>query len=134
MVFWTWGRELEDSFDDANTQKLSRVITSDAQENSLRLPSSPLTQSDADHAPRDEISSAPIAKAEDSQMQEETKGSELYLRRPDASLLKLARIPVVAIFHRNDSAGRGVPHTFVSFLRQYPALPQVVVSIPQATS
>ena len=33
----------------------------------------------------------------------------------------------MAIFHRNDAANRGVPHSFVSFLQRYPALPEIVV-------
>ena len=41
---------------------------------------------------------------------------------------ELVRIPTCAIFHKF-AAGRGVPHSFVGFIRQWPALPQVVVSL-----
>ena len=41
---------------------------------------------------------------------------------------ELVRIPTCAIFHKFAS-GKGVPHSFVGFIRQWPALPQVVVSL-----
>lgn len=41
--------------------------------------------------------------------------------------LPLARLPTCAVFHKL-TAGRGVPHTFYGFLRQWPALPRVIVS------
>ena len=39
---------------------------------------------------------------------------------------ELVRISTCAIFHKY-TRGPGVPHTFVGFIRQWPALPQVVV-------
>jgi KUP system potassium uptake protein len=36
-------------------------------------------------------------------------------------------LPIMAVFHKS-TGGKGIPHTFVGFLRQYPALPRVVVS------
>ena len=42
---------------------------------------------------------------------------------------ELVRIPTCAVFHKF-AAGKGVPHSFVGFVRQWPALPQVVVSLP----
>ena len=41
---------------------------------------------------------------------------------------ELVRIPTCAVFHKFAS-GKGVPHSFVGFVRQWPALPQVVVSL-----
>ena len=41
---------------------------------------------------------------------------------------ELQRISTCAIFHKF-THGPGVPHTFVAFIRQWPALPRVVVSI-----
>ena len=41
---------------------------------------------------------------------------------------ELVRIPTCAIFHKFAS-GKGVPHSFVGFIRQWPALPHVVVSL-----
>jgi KUP system potassium uptake protein len=40
----------------------------------------------------------------------------------------LQRISTCAIFHKF-THGPGVPHTFVAFIRQWPALPRVVVSM-----
>lgn len=38
----------------------------------------------------------------------------------------LARIQTCAVFHKL-TVGRGVPHSFIGFLRQWPALPRVVI-------
>jgi len=39
---------------------------------------------------------------------------------------EIQRIPTFAIFHKL-TPGKGIPHTFVAFIRQWPALPRVVV-------
>ena len=52
--------------------------------------------------------------------------NDSILERPE-DRRELVRIPTCAIFHKF-AAGRGVPHSFVGFIRQWPALPQVVVS------
>ncbi|GJJ12901.1 hypothetical protein Clacol_007147 [Clathrus columnatus] len=39
---------------------------------------------------------------------------------------ELAVLPITAIFHKF-AGGQGIPHSFVGFLRQYPALPRVVI-------
>ena len=41
---------------------------------------------------------------------------------------ELVRIETCAVFHKL-TPGAGVPHSFVGFVRQYPALPRVVVSV-----
>ena len=46
----------------------------------------------------------------------------------DEDRRELVRIPTCAVFHKF-AAGKGVPHSFVGFIRQWPALPQVVVSL-----
>lgn len=46
----------------------------------------------------------------------------------DEDRRELVRIPTCAVFHKH-AAGKGVPHSFVGFIRQWPALPQVVVSL-----
>ena len=53
--------------------------------------------------------------------------NDSILERPE-DRRELVRIPTCAIFHKF-AAGRGVPHSFVGFIRQWPALPQVVVSL-----
>lgn len=44
--------------------------------------------------------------------------------------LELTRIPTCAIFHKL-SPGTGVPHAFYAFIRQLPAIPELVVSLPE---
>jgi KUP system potassium uptake protein len=46
----------------------------------------------------------------------------------DEDRRELVRIPTCAVFHKFAS-GKGVPHSFVGFIRQWPALPEVVVSL-----
>lgn len=57
--------------------------------------------------------------------------NSLYLVAEDDAhpRLPLVRLPTCAVFHKL-TAGRGVPHTFYGFLRQWPALPRVVVRFP----
>ena len=54
---------------------------------------------------------------------EHGQGNEVLEEKRD-----LQRISTCAIFHKF-TRGPGVPHTFVAFIRQWPALPRVVVSI-----
>ena len=42
--------------------------------------------------------------------------------------MDLVRIPTCAIFH-NRSSAQGIPHAFYGFLRQLPALPELIVSV-----
>ena len=130
MAFWTWGRELEESFDNANNQKLSRIIVNSTPSDPIKvaLPSSPMTGHVDEELELHTVLEGQSDPQEEEVDQELNDQSDLYLKKPDGDLLKLERIPVMAIFHRNDSAGKGVPHSFASFLQRYPALPQVVVS------
>lgn len=59
---------------------------------------------------------------------------KLYMRGEDDAhpRLPLPRLPTCAVFHKL-TGGKGVPHTFYAFLRQWPALPRVVVSLPCIT-
>lgn len=120
MVFWTWGRGLESAYDNANIQKLTRLIGKGPTPPKLLLPSSP----NPDLAPVPEIHDP------EEDVNENERDVQLFLHQSSGEHLKLERIPVLAVFHRNDAAGRGVPHAFVSFLQRYPALPQAVVSPP----
>lgn len=129
MAFWTWGRELEESFDNANNQKLSRIIVNSTPSDPIKvaLPSSPMTGHVDEELELHTVLEGQSDPQEEEVDQELNDQSDLYLKKPDGDLLKLERIPVMAIFHRNDSAGKGVPHSFASFLQRYPALPQVVI-------
>jgi KUP system potassium uptake protein len=130
MVFWSWARELEDSFDDSNAEKLSRIITRRALDEKARLRKPAVKETEGVSNDDLHLSHSVEADAED---ELSTEGSEhdippLYLRAATGESTVLTRIPVMAIFHRNDAANRGVPHSFVSFLQRYPALPEIVVS------
>jgi KUP system potassium uptake protein len=135
-------QELEDSFDQENKKKLTRVVFN---ENSGR-------DSHVDHTTLDKKitfeaeesrgrSHSPVFIAElskasassrrqlDSGLHQDELGA-LYVRRSESDqLLKVERIPSLAIVHKL-SEGKGVPHAFSVFVRQFPALPRVVVSHP----
>ena len=56
---------------------------------------------------------------------EDAKGGELDV--PEEERRPLVRVSSCAVFHKL-TPGSGVPHSFVGFVRQWPALPRVVVS------
>jgi len=138
MVFWSWGRGLEDNFDDAHHQRLTHLIVKDRsqEQTALRLPSSPvvkihklpLEESGSSHALH--TLTQKDAEPEDEMVKPVVhEDSDLYFQKDDGSLVPLARIPVMSIFHKNASTGQGVPHAFATFLQRYPALPDVVVCL-----
>ena len=63
-----------------------------------------------------------------SRVLEPTNDADDYAKEKLIEKRELIRISTCSIFHKY-SRGPGVPHTFVGFIRQWPALPQVVVSI-----
>jgi KUP system potassium uptake protein len=149
MIFWTWAKGLEDAFDGSNRRNLRQFISTEIQDSEKKNPTcaaSPSIRS-GDDAARDEagVSEMNVVTLED-QLKEEVS---LFLhrdtptsltRRTSAGLavdekkgekeekLVLVRLPTCAIFHKS-SAGKGAPHTFYGFLRQWPSVPRIVVSI-----
>ena len=144
MIFWTWAKGLEDEFDGSNRRNLRHFISTEVQisEKPTRA-ASPSARFD-DDAREDEggVSEMNIATLDD-QLREEVS---LYLHRDTPTgltqrggitiddkkkeeKLALARLPTCAIFHKL-SSGKGAPHTFYGFLRQWPSVPRVVVSMP----
>ncbi|KAI0072602.1 potassium transporter [Panus rudis PR-1116 ss-1] len=108
MVFWTWARGLEDTFDSTNRRSLRDIIVrKDANDNTTYyvLGDIPNGQDVLDYSP---------------------KKSSDEAGTPVSNLTALARIPTCAVFHQL-TPGKGVPHSFISFFRQWPALPRVVV-------
>ncbi|KAG6833454.1 hypothetical protein H0H87_006821 [Tephrocybe sp. NHM501043] len=95
-----WG--LEDKFDGANRQNLRHFI----QQSDKKI------------------------EVDDSELSSSDTNSALYYMSADAGALverkRLQRIPTCAIFHKM-SEGKGVPHTFIGLIRQWPALPRVVI-------
>ena len=134
MVFWTWAKGLEDKFDSDNRKNLRHFIVQGNDE-TIRLKS---REVDFDASADGEKGTAQVDPHEVAQ------GAALYYIAESASEMstdkmadpdeiveerrELVRINTCAIFHKL-TPGKGVPHSFVGFIRQWPALPRVVVSI-----
>lgn len=104
---------LEDAFDGANRKDVHRLIF--CQDKEPRLGEQTLTE--VQYEEQDTSEKYFIRDADDG----------AYLPQIDSSMLELARLPTCAVFHRL-TAGKGIPHSFAGFIRQWPALPRVVVS------
>ena len=145
MIFWTWAKGLEDEFDGSNRRNLRHFISTEVQisEKPTRAPS----VRSSDDAEEENAFSETNVGTPDNQFKEEVS---LFLHRDtpagltqrittgitieDKKVQKeekmaLARLPTCAIFHKL-SSGKGAPHTFYGFLRQWPSVPRIVVSIP----
>jgi len=147
MIFWTWAKRLEDEFDGSNRRNLRHFISTEVQisERPTRA-ASPSVRSGDDARDEAGFSETNVATLDD-QYKEEVS---LFLHRdtppsltqrvttgitiedkkaPKEEKMVLARLPTCAIFHKL-SVGKGAPHTFYGFLRQWPSVPRIVVSIP----
>ncbi|KAG8830264.1 hypothetical protein FRC18_008356 [Serendipita sp. 400] len=134
-VFWSWAQGLADQFDGANRRNLRHFI-SEATEPVLH---SPVTRRNLRLSPdngldvtvQDSIDlPTPDVEEEDYVSNSGTtphprEESKLYLDTGDTKVL-LSRMSTMAIFYKL-SSGKGVPHTFYGFLKQWPTLPRVVV-------
>lgn len=129
-------QELEDTFDRENKRNLTRVILH--HEPGAKSPACGLKDKKIAFAPAKRVrSSDPIAISQLSRRTSIAHRSEglrqdehggLYVARTNSEdLIKVQRIPTLAIVHKL-TEGKGVPHAFSVFLRQIPALPRVVVS------
>ncbi|KAF9046080.1 potassium transporter [Panaeolus papilionaceus] len=117
MTLWVWAKSLEDNFDGQNRMNLRHFIY----------------QEKGGHASGvdDDGDSSDITDDTANQsfyMLSNSNGLEKSGTVPPASTERkeLQRIPTCAIFHKVAS-GKGVPHTFVGFIRQWPALPRIVI-------
>ncbi|KAK7685859.1 hypothetical protein QCA50_011206 [Cerrena zonata] len=131
MTFWTWGRELEDDFDNHNRRNLRDIII----KRDIQHPGQPASSFQYSIGPTSLPESSMTSQDGEQRMDEmyyvvdrrasldEEKGA---LRPEDMKLKALARIPTCAVFHKL-TPGQGVPHSFVGFFRQWPALPRVVI-------
>jgi len=119
MLLWTWAKSLEDKFDGKNRKNLRHFIYQDA-------------GTDAYHIDQDND----IVGVEDDSSISGSEPTYYYMPRvgdktdtgevSKRDRKKLHRIPTVAVFHKI-AQGKGVPHTFIGFIRQWPALPRVVI-------
>ena len=111
---------LEDEFDGANRRNLRNFIVAGEAifENKSDLNEDPICSGGSDIEVAEPEGAISLATSSPRLFIADDKGQPT---RP------LAVLPIMAIFHKFAS-GKGVPHTFVGFLSQYPALPRVVVS------
>ncbi|KAH9941946.1 potassium transporter [Amylocystis lapponica] len=117
MLFWTWARGLEDDFDGRNRVNLRHFIFSENNNEVARRVSRPAhecTEEELDQL--DDAEKAPSYYILGSSHDLETAGRKI----------EVPRIPTCAIFHKL-TVGKGVPHSFAGFVRQWPSLPRVVV-------
>ncbi|KAF9561755.1 potassium transporter [Agrocybe pediades] len=114
MVLWVWAKSHEDNFDGKNRMNLRHFIHHDNRNGTLSL--------------EDEISSdhQDISYYFYKGTAGEALGSDKYLDEKNGERKELARINSCAVFHKIAS-GKGVPHTFIGFIRQWPALPRVII-------
>ncbi|OSX64573.1 hypothetical protein POSPLADRAFT_1073955 [Postia placenta MAD-698-R-SB12] len=136
MLFWTWARGLEDSYDSSNRMNLRHVIFTERDRSELQI----RRPVDLKHSKEIELSEGDDASGRDSEdleVEEEREHAtavdpETFYILDDAGQgsgathRPLARIQTCAVFHKL-TVGRGVPHSFIGFLRQWPALPRVVI-------
>lgn len=132
MVFWTWAKGLEDEFDGANRRNLRHFISKVVSEKSTSgaaLTQRPLASRavgfEEEDTGVDKASEATPVVTED---QELTETVQLFLDVGGQEKVPLPRMSTMAVFHKL-SSGKGVPHTFYGFLKQWPALPRVVVGL-----
>jgi KUP system potassium uptake protein len=118
MLFWTWAKRLEDRFDGAKRRNLRHFIVAGGNaEVTIPTDGAPHSISGADELDNSEsIEQQHYYFASDKIADEEE----------DDDRREIVRIPTCAVFHKF-AAGKGVPHSFIGFIRQWPALPQIVI-------
>ncbi|KAF9268281.1 potassium transporter [Marasmius fiardii PR-910] len=124
MCLWVWGKSLEDRFDGQNVLELpgfaiehDRALARLAEELTL-----------VDNATGEHYDFF-VSNASNAATQNVISLARVRARHErDASFnnRELKRIPTCAIFHRY-VAGKGFPHAFTGFVRQWPGLPQVLI-------
>ncbi|KAI0060612.1 potassium transporter [Artomyces pyxidatus] len=124
MTFWNWAKGLEDRFDGANRRHLSRfIVTSEKATTLYQPPRLPAASDDGSIQSADPLEKAGDVDATYYCMVPaggDEGGEPSEVRR------ELGRLPVLAVFHKM-AHERGVPHSFISFIRQWPALPRFVI-------
>ncbi|KAF8750061.1 potassium transporter [Rhizoctonia solani] len=124
MWFWTWAKGLEDEFDGANRRNLRHFIMLDSIGPDEKFSPAVISTYSQTNTVNEEITSADDQPAMEDDLENEKLGLYLLTDRQDRRLLP--RVETAAVFHKL-SAGKGVPHAFYAFLRQWPALPRVVI-------
>jgi len=131
MVFWTWAKGLEDKFDGANRRDLRHFISKVVSER-ISSPSAltpiPLSLQPVDSKQDDIVATKLPESSPPAEDQEMVETFQMFLDVGGQESVPLTRMSTLAVFHKL-SSGKGVPHTFYGFLKQWPALPRVVVSL-----
>ncbi|PPR03507.1 hypothetical protein CVT24_006995 [Panaeolus cyanescens] len=116
MMLWVWAKSLEDAFDGKNRMNLRHFIYQEKGNTSEKD-----EEEDISDGTDDTGNQAFYFLTHSNGLQ---KGRIQSAAMDDRK--ELQRIPTCAIFHKIAS-GKGVPHTFVGFIRQWPALPRIVI-------
>ena len=140
MIFWTWAKGLEDEFDGSNRRNLRHFISTEVQisEKPTRTASptddmmedTPLSETNVGTPDqfKEEVSLFLHRDTPAGLTQRVTTGITIEDKKNQKEeKMALARLPTCAIFHKL-SSGKGAPHTFYGFLRQWPSVPRIVVS------
>ncbi|KAJ6621773.1 potassium transporter [Mycena sp. CBHHK59/15] len=107
MSLWTWAKGLEDKFDGENRQNLRHFIYPDIVND----------EEEDDGVEEENVKEKALKYHYMLDAHVDAAGNE---KQP------LVRLPTCAVFHKF-SHGQGAPHTFIGFIRQWPALPRVVI-------
>jgi len=132
MIFWTWAKGLEDNFDGVNRHNLRHFIVNSFNKPHGNIRDIKVAKTSAHQystlATLTQGSGVDEASTEDDVVsKEDGKADSLYLVSEDKTFVReLSRVPIMAVFHKI-AGGKGVPHTFYAFLKQWPALPRIVV-------
>ncbi|CAE6398379.1 unnamed protein product [Rhizoctonia solani] len=124
MWFWTWAKGLEDEFDGANRRNLRHFIMLDSVGSDEKVSSAVVPAHSHISTMNQEITFVDEQLATEEELENEKLG--LYLLADSKERRLLPRVETAAVFHKL-SAGKGVPHAFYAFLRQWPALPRAVI-------
>ncbi|KIY68292.1 potassium transporter [Cylindrobasidium torrendii FP15055 ss-10] len=130
MTFWTWAKGLEDAFDGKNRRNLRDFIQRDEKSSVTFHLESPINEmpsiefeSESEEDTNTDFGSRYFYVSQTtstSLSQKEGVEGKVVQRK------ELSRISSCAIFHKL-TEGSGVPHSFIGFVRQWPALPEVLI-------
>ncbi|KAF9644319.1 potassium transporter [Thelephora ganbajun] len=125
MLFWTWGKRLEDRFDGANRQNLRHVILA-GEKGEVAIPVNEHLH--AITSENDKLDESETVQERYYYFTRDQTAGDSIQEQPEDDRGKLIRTPTCAVFYKF-APGKGVPHSFVRFIRQWPALPQVVIFV-----
>ncbi|BGO93261.1 hypothetical protein NBRC10512_000086 [Rhodotorula toruloides] len=127
LLGWSWARGLEEQFDKNHRYRLSEIM----KPSRGGADAAATEKKDAKEGEgKTETETAAVA-----QLERGGEAGPVQRRRPHPPAYEatvggasLARLPVFALFHNHSSSSSdGAPHSFVGFLRSYPALPRIIV-------